>query len=59
MTPLINVQAVCAIPTKMFDGVVHEVLAGGVPDTANEPKLKLPWLPLVLWTRILKVLSMY
>ena len=25
----------------MFDVVVHEVLAGGVPDTVNEPKLKL------------------
>ncbi len=33
----LNVQAVCAIPTKMFDSVVNQVLSNQSDDT-SEPK---------------------
>ena len=35
-------QEVCAIPTKMFDSVVNEILLNNADAASEEPKLVLP-----------------
>ena len=37
-----RVQAVCAIPTKMFDSVVNEMLLNDTEATSEGPELILP-----------------